>query len=259
MLLPVSAPFHSSLLKPAAERLAARLADVAFAPPRIPVLHNVDVQPRATADGIRAALAQQAASAVRWTDTIRAFAAQGVTHVVECGPGRVLTGLVRRIDADLQALAVTDGETLEAALAALEGLTGRTRWRRENLRGRSRWSPARRAASAGRSRSNSGAPARRWSAPRPPPEGAGAASAAALAEAGIAGTGMALDVTDAAAVDAVLAAIEQAARADHDPRQQRRHHPRQPAAADEGRRVGRDHGRPTSSPRSGWPRRCCAG
>jgi [acyl-carrier-protein] S-malonyltransferase len=120
MLLPVSAPFHSSLLRPAAERLAARLADVAFAPPRIPVLHNVDVQPRATADGIRAALAQQAASAVRWTDTVRAIAAQGVTHVVECGPGRVLTGLVRRIDADLQALAVNDGETLEAALAALE-------------------------------------------------------------------------------------------------------------------------------------------
>jgi [acyl-carrier-protein] S-malonyltransferase len=120
MLLPVSAPFHSSLLKPAAERLAVRLADVAFAPPRIPVLHNVDVRPRATADGIRAALAQQAASAVRWTDTVRAFAAQGVTHVVECGPGRVLTGLVRRIDADLQAHAVNDGETLEAALAALE-------------------------------------------------------------------------------------------------------------------------------------------
>jgi len=119
MLLPVSAPFHSSLLKPAAERLAARLAGVAFAPPTMPVLHNVDVLPRATAAGIRAALAQQAASAVRWTDTIRAFAAQGVTHVVECGPGRVLTGLVRRIDADLQALAVNDGETLEAALATL--------------------------------------------------------------------------------------------------------------------------------------------
>jgi [acyl-carrier-protein] S-malonyltransferase len=119
LLLPVSAPFHSSLLKPAAERLAARLAAVPFAPPQVPVLHNVDVAPRATADGIRAALAQQAASAVRWTDTVRAFAAQGVTHVVECGPGRVLTGLVRRIDADLQALAVNDGETLEAALAAL--------------------------------------------------------------------------------------------------------------------------------------------
>jgi [acyl-carrier-protein] S-malonyltransferase len=121
LLLPVSAPFHSSLLKPAAERLAARLADVPFAPPQVPVLHNVDVAPRATADGIRAALAQQAASAVRWTDTIRAFAAQGVTHVVECGPGRVLTGLVRRIDGNLQAFPVTDDETLSAALAAVAG------------------------------------------------------------------------------------------------------------------------------------------
>jgi [acyl-carrier-protein] S-malonyltransferase len=120
MLLPVSAPFHSSLLKPAAERLAARLSGVAFEAPTMPVLHNVDVLPRASAEGIRAALAQQAASAVRWTDTIKAFAAQGVTHVVECGPGRVLTGLVRRIDADLQALAVNDGETLEQALAALK-------------------------------------------------------------------------------------------------------------------------------------------
>ncbi len=121
LLLPVSAPFHSSLLKPAAERLAARLADVQFAPPQVPVLHNVDVAPRPTADGIRAALAQQAASAVRWTDTIRAFAAQGVTHVVECGPGRVLTGLVRRIDGNLQAFPVTDDETLSAALAAVAG------------------------------------------------------------------------------------------------------------------------------------------
>ncbi len=119
MLLPVSAPFHSSLLKPAAARLAARLANVAVGPPRIPVLHNVDVTERSTPDGIRAALADQAASPVRWVDTIRAFAARGVTHVVECGPGRVLAGLNRRIARELTSYALTDGADLEAARQAL--------------------------------------------------------------------------------------------------------------------------------------------
>jgi len=120
MLLPVSAPFHSSLLKPAAARLAKRLAEVEFGAPAIPVIHNVDVQPHATPDEIRRALAQQAASPVRWTDTVRALAARGVTHVVECGPGKVLAGLTRRIDESLTAFALTDAAALDEARGALE-------------------------------------------------------------------------------------------------------------------------------------------
>ena len=121
MILPVSAPFHSSLLKPAAARLATRLAEVEFRAPAVPVVHNVDVQTHATVDEIRGALAQQAASPVRWTDTIRALAARGVTHVVECGPGKVLAGLARRIDESLTVFALTDGAALDEARGALSG------------------------------------------------------------------------------------------------------------------------------------------
>ncbi len=119
LLLPVSAPFHSSLLKPAAERLAVRLADVAFIAPGIPVIHNVDVAEHRDPAEIRSALAQQAASPVRWTETIRAFAGKGVTHVVECGPGKVLTGLTRRIDESLTAIALADSAAIEEARQAL--------------------------------------------------------------------------------------------------------------------------------------------
>jgi [acyl-carrier-protein] S-malonyltransferase len=118
LLLPVSAPFHSSLLKPAAERLAAYLAKVPVAPPAIPVLHNVDVRVAQSPEIIRAALAGQAASPVRWIETIQAFAAQGVTHVFECGPGRVLSGLVKRIAPELEALPLNDAEAIAAAIAA---------------------------------------------------------------------------------------------------------------------------------------------
>ncbi len=121
VLLPVSAPFHSSLLKRAAERLAARLATVAVNAPAIPVLHNVDVAERLSADAIRAALAQQAASPVRWVETVQAFAARGVTHVVECGPGRVLAGLNKRIARELKTFALTDGTDIDATKAALAG------------------------------------------------------------------------------------------------------------------------------------------
>jgi len=121
ILLPVSAPFHSSLLRPAAERLAAKLADVPLKAPAIPVLHNVDVTERREPEAIRSALARQAASPVRWVETIEAFAARGVTHVVECGPGRVLTGLNKRIVRDLKSFALTDGADLDAAKAALAG------------------------------------------------------------------------------------------------------------------------------------------
>ena len=119
VLLPVSAPFHSSLLRPAAERLAAKLAGVTIHSPAIPVLHNVDVAERPSADAIRAALAQQAASPVRWVETIEAFAARGVTHVVECGPGRVLSGMNKRISRELKSFALTDGADLDAARTAL--------------------------------------------------------------------------------------------------------------------------------------------
>ena len=119
VLLPVSAPFHSSLLKPAADRLAAYLADVTIASPSIPVLHNVDAHTANGAAGIRTALARQAASPVRWVETVQAFVAGGVTHVVECGPGTVLSGLCRRIAPELEVMPANDGAALAAALAAI--------------------------------------------------------------------------------------------------------------------------------------------
>ena len=121
VLLPVSAPFHSSLLKPAADRLRERLAQVEIRPPSIAVLHNVDVAEHRSADEIRDALARQAASPVRWVETIRAMAARGITHVVECGPGKVLAGLTKRISPELTGLAITDDASLAGVRATLEG------------------------------------------------------------------------------------------------------------------------------------------
>ena len=118
LMLPVSAPFHSMLLKPAAERLAVYLAKVPLDLPTVPVLHNVDVRVAHSPDAIRAALAAQAASPVRWIETVQTFAAQGVTHIVECGPGKVLSGLVKRIAAEIEALPLNDGEAIAAATAA---------------------------------------------------------------------------------------------------------------------------------------------
>jgi [acyl-carrier-protein] S-malonyltransferase len=117
--LPVSAPFHSSLLKPAAARLRERLADTTLQFPVIPVIHNFDVAMHAAPDGIREALAQQAANPVRWVETVQAMAAMGITHVVEVGPGKVLQGLVKRIAPEISALAVTDAESLNSTLEAL--------------------------------------------------------------------------------------------------------------------------------------------
>jgi [acyl-carrier-protein] S-malonyltransferase len=119
LLLPVSAPFHSSLLAPAAERLAERLAQVNVAAPTIPVVHNVDVQPHAEAGEIRTALARQAANPVRWTETIAWLAGQGVTTIVECGPGKVLAGLAKRIDERLTSYSLTDGAAIADARDAL--------------------------------------------------------------------------------------------------------------------------------------------
>lgn len=118
--LPVSAPFHSSLLQPAADRLREKLAGVAFAAPAVPVIHNYDVAIHADPAEIREALAQQAARPVRWVETVQKMAAEGVTHAVEVGPGKVLQGLIKRIAPDIQALAVTDAASLAATLEALK-------------------------------------------------------------------------------------------------------------------------------------------
>ena len=110
--LPVSAPFHSSLMKPAAEKLRAALAQTVLAAPHIPVLNNVDVAVQQEADAIRDALYRQAFGPVRWVECVQALKARGITHVIECGPGKVLAGLVRRIDAELTGAALYDPATL---------------------------------------------------------------------------------------------------------------------------------------------------
>jgi [acyl-carrier-protein] S-malonyltransferase len=121
MPLPVSAPFHSSLMQPAALKLGVYLNGVRIAAPGIPVLNNVDVKQEQDPVKIKDALVRQAASPVRWVEIIRAMAAQGVTHIVECGPGKVLAGLVKRIDPNLQGIAAADRASLEAALVTLKG------------------------------------------------------------------------------------------------------------------------------------------
>ena len=120
VMLPVSAPFHSSLLRPAADQLAAKLAQVEIATPSIPVIHNVDVKTHREAADIRDALARQAANPVHWTATVLAMAGMGVTHLVECGPGRVLAGLTRRIKDDLPAYALIDSDSIAATMEALK-------------------------------------------------------------------------------------------------------------------------------------------
>jgi [acyl-carrier-protein] S-malonyltransferase len=115
--LPVSAPFHSSLMKPAAERLRERLATLALATPTIAVLNNIDVAAPAEPDAIRDALYRQAFGPVRWVELVLALKGRGITHVVECGPGKVLAGMVKRIDAELQSAALFD----PASLADVKG------------------------------------------------------------------------------------------------------------------------------------------
>ena len=119
--LPVSAPFHSALMAPAAAKLCKYLETVSIVSPRIRVLHNLDVKMHADAAGIRQALVGQADHAVRWVEIIRAMAALGVTHVLECGPGKVLAGLNKRIDPGLTGMALSDRAGIDAALAALNG------------------------------------------------------------------------------------------------------------------------------------------
>lgn len=118
VIIAVSAPFHSSLMQPAADRLAGRLADVAFAVPGIDVINNVDVAIEHDPDAIRASLVRQAAGPVRWAQTIRRMADDGVTQIVECGPGKVLAPMARRIDPRVNGFPIFDPATMAAALEA---------------------------------------------------------------------------------------------------------------------------------------------
>lgn len=119
--LPVSAPFHSSLMKPAAERLKGRLASVQFQAAAFPVVNNIDVAVTGNADALRDALYRQAFGPVRWVEVVQALKARGVTHIIEAGPGKVLTGMAKRIDAELQAACVFDPASLAEARALLGG------------------------------------------------------------------------------------------------------------------------------------------
>jgi [acyl-carrier-protein] S-malonyltransferase len=117
--LPVSAPFHSSLMKPAAERLKDRLTATAFNVPRLPVVNNIDVAVVNEPQAIRDALYRQAFGPVRWVETVQALRARGLMHVFECGPGKVLSGMVKRIDGELVSAAVLDPASLADARALL--------------------------------------------------------------------------------------------------------------------------------------------
>jgi len=120
VLLPVSAPFHSSLLQPAAERLAQYLQGVTFASPRIPVVNNVDVSIESDPQAIKSVLARQACKPVRWVEVIRAMRASGISDLAECGPGRVLAGFTKRIEPALRSHAIADPSSLAQTLEALQ-------------------------------------------------------------------------------------------------------------------------------------------
>lgn len=119
LLLPVSAPFHSSLMRPAADRLRMALDDIEFTQPEIVLVNNVDVAVEVDADRVRDALYRQAFGAVRWVECIRALKARGLTRIVECGPGKVLSGMVARIDPELTGLALFNLSTLSQVHAEL--------------------------------------------------------------------------------------------------------------------------------------------
>lgn len=121
MMLPVSAPFHCALMRPAAERLAERLAQVEISRPELAVLNNVDVAVCDSPEAIRDALVRQAYSPVRWIETVQAIAARGVDQLYECGPGKVLAGMNKRIAKDLAGGAINDAAGLEEAVAAVRG------------------------------------------------------------------------------------------------------------------------------------------
>ncbi len=120
VLLPVSAPFHSSLIRPAAEKLGARLAELDFSVPKIPVVNNVDVALETDPEKIKDALIRQAFSPVRLVETVHKIASLGVSTVVECGPGKVLAGLTKRCSESLSGVALVDLASVEAAISSLE-------------------------------------------------------------------------------------------------------------------------------------------
>ncbi len=168
--LPVSAPFHSSLLKPASDKLREYLAGVDVKAPKISVVNNIDVAVVSDPAAIKDALVRQAAGPVRWVECVQHIAREGVTHVIECGPGKVLASLTKRIDGNLVGASVFDPASIDEALKlAAAGsrqraslpiqqkhvITALTRLSTN----KSRSSPARRAGSAARSRSNSRAAA----------------------------------------------------------------------------------------------------
>ncbi|UXC36982.1 ACP S-malonyltransferase [Cupriavidus gilardii] len=119
--LPVSAPFHSSLLKPASDRLRERMAGLTFSAPSIPLINNVDVAIVDDPEAIKDGLVRQAAAPVRWVESVQKMAADGVTHVIECGPGKVLAGLTKRIDGNLVGGAIVDPASLQDTLALVRG------------------------------------------------------------------------------------------------------------------------------------------
>ncbi|MQR01703.1 ACP S-malonyltransferase [Glaciimonas soli] len=120
LILPVSAPFHSSLLKPASDRLRDYMQELTFSAPQIALINNVDVAVVNDANVIKDALVRQAASPVRWVETVQKIAAEGVTHVIECGPGKVLAGLIKRINGDLIGDAIVDQASLDRMLESLQ-------------------------------------------------------------------------------------------------------------------------------------------
>ena len=121
MPLPVSAPFHTELMKPAGEQLATAIADIAIVAPQVPVVHNVHAQTESDPEKIRALLVEQIYSPVQWTSCMQTIASLGATAVAECGPGKVLSGLVRRIDKSLASFALEDPDALAAAVTELAG------------------------------------------------------------------------------------------------------------------------------------------
>ncbi len=120
MILPVSVPSHSALMKPAADGLAEVLAGIEMRAPELPVLHNIDCQARTGPDEIRAALVGQMSAPVRWTETVQAMAGAGVKRLAECGPGRVLSGLTRRIDRSLSCVSLHQVSQMESLMGELE-------------------------------------------------------------------------------------------------------------------------------------------
>lgn len=120
ILLPVSIPSHCSLMQSAVEKMQSQLAQKTFNEPKLPILHNADVASHTDTESIKNILTQQLVKPVRWIDTIHSFANQGITHVIECGPGKVLMGLNKRIEPNLQHLSLYDKKSIEQAIEVLK-------------------------------------------------------------------------------------------------------------------------------------------